>query len=271
MRIGHTLALSLLPALFALGCGSSHDRDGTDAGGTGGDGAIRTDAGGRVDGGPIPGVDAGPRSCGGFAEETCRPDEWCDFPDGSFCGGDDSSGMCRLRPDGCDLLYDPVCGCDGNTYGNECAANSAGVDIASRGECAGTGVPCTNDTPCTGGLVCVGSSCGDVWQCVATTIPCTDDAAPHCGCDGVTFYDSSTCQTQPYAHAGACEDGVSCDARDVLCRALPPDCPMGQVPSISGSCWGPCVDVGECRCAAADECPADYACHGTSSRCGPPV
>jgi hypothetical protein len=268
-----SLRLSLLAAVtaLALGCGSSHDRDGSDAGSGGGDGSIRTDAGGGVDSGPIPGVDAGLRSCGGFAGEACRPGEWCDYPDGSFCGGDDTTGICQPRPEACDLLLDPVCGCDGVTYGNECAANSAGVDIASRGECAGTGVPCTNDMPCTGGMVCVGSSCGEVWQCVGTTRPCTDDAAPHCGCDGVTFYDSSTCQTQPYAYSGPCEDGVSCDARDVLCRALPPECGPGQAPSVSGSCWGPCVDVGYCQCETDDECPADYPCTRAVGRCDPLV
>ncbi|HRZ80756.1 MAG TPA: Kazal-type serine protease inhibitor, partial [bacterium] len=35
-------------------------------------------------------------------------------------------GMCDTKPLGCDDNYSPVCGCDNETYSNECGANSAG-------------------------------------------------------------------------------------------------------------------------------------------------
>lgn len=42
----------------------------------------------------------------------------------------------KISPDAmCTAQYDPVCGCDGKTYGNACNAENAGVTSFTKGAC----------------------------------------------------------------------------------------------------------------------------------------
>eukprot|EP01100_Stratorugosa_tubuloviscum_P015831 TRINITY_DN953_c0_g1_i1.p1 TRINITY_DN953_c0_g1~~TRINITY_DN953_c0_g1_i1.p1 ORF type:complete len:127 (-),score=20.46 TRINITY_DN953_c0_g1_i1:124-504(-) len=45
------------------------------------------------------------------------------------------TGFCKKKPDSCSNNYEPVCGCDGNTYANQCHANLAGVNILKYNAC----------------------------------------------------------------------------------------------------------------------------------------
>lgn len=62
----------------------------------------------------------------------CSAEDYCAFAPGT-CG--DQPGECRFRPEVCTKELRPVCGCDGHTYGNACAAASAGVSVRHQGAC----------------------------------------------------------------------------------------------------------------------------------------
>lgn len=137
------MAALLAASVFSTaGCGddasSSTTPDASERDGDPGPGidAMRPpgDANAPADADPIE-SDAGGGSCGGFSGAVCSPDrEYCNYPEND-CGIADATGTCTIRPELCQPVVSPVCGCDGRDYQNECEAYRAGTDIASIGAC----------------------------------------------------------------------------------------------------------------------------------------
>jgi hypothetical protein len=130
---------------------------------------------------------------------------------------------------------------------------------------------CTASSPCDPIYICFGLSCDDRWECLPhhEPHPCPKDWVPHCGCDGVTFYASSSCADRPYLHIGACGDGANCDPTDLRCNQPEPSCAPGSLASVVNGVYGPCIPFASCRCEYHWECPhrEKYACDRTTWRC----
>ncbi len=97
-----------------------------------------------------------PAACGGFTyppNPACADREFCEQPAGT-CFVADLPGTCQEIPEVCIEIYDPVCGCDGVTYSNECHRQQAQVALDHFGSCEiFPPIQCGTAT-CTGGTVC---------------------------------------------------------------------------------------------------------------------
>jgi len=162
----------------------------------------------------------------------CDEGEYCQFPPGT-CNFTDVVGMCKPIPDGCPDVYEPVCGCDGMTYGNRCEAAMAGVSILHPGECD---LCDRSDPSCGDGQCCwfPPGTCDENGrgECLMVPDACPAISEPVCGCDGMTYgnrceamracvsidYDGECDDNQCDRHDPSCGEGEFCLFRDGTCR-----------------------------------------------------
>jgi hypothetical protein len=150
--------------------GAGGSSTGGRSGGTGGDGAL----------------------CGGFAGLRCPSgNQFCELEPGACLGGADTYGRCLTRPVGCDAIFDPVCGCDKNTYENDCERQRARVSKASDGPCPAACTPgvtnCGADGFCELPVGVCGLDSSASGMCVSQDLVCPLDFDPVCGCDRMTY------------------------------------------------------------------------------------
>jgi hypothetical protein len=187
-----------------------------------------------------------PVVCGGSVGNTCAANQFCKRDEG-VCTTD-AQGVCTPLPLNCQVILDPVCGCDGMTYDNACLANAAGVTVQHEGACqvevacgGTTGVVCDADHFCKRDE----GACATDVQGVCTPLPvhCPATFEPVCGCDGMTYSNSCFADVAGVAvqHDGPCQVGIACGGVN------PATCPQGQF------CKPP---LGQCASGAAGACVA---------------
>ena len=75
------------------------------------------------------------QTCGGPDAIECPEFEICDVSANRTCG-DDLVGECRgVGAISCSTIFEPVCGCDGVTYPNDCLRTVEGVAFFKDGPC----------------------------------------------------------------------------------------------------------------------------------------
>src|SRR5688500_18025891 len=61
---------------------------------------------------------ASTQACGSRGLQSCPSGQFCSWPEAASCGDADAPGQCEAIPSACTRIYQPVCGCDGQTHAN---------------------------------------------------------------------------------------------------------------------------------------------------------
>src|SRR5689334_4016647 len=104
---------------------------------------------------PTPATDQGSATeepmgavCGTRGAAECPAGQVCSYQPGASCGEADGPGRGMVRPATWAPVCKPVCGCDGKTYGNSCAAAAAAVGVGEEGDCKSSMFELTRSVYC---------------------------------------------------------------------------------------------------------------------------
>ena len=73
-------------------------------------------------------------TCGTVAALTCDEGLWCEPRPGS-CGQTNPIGTCVRATNKCPRNFNPVCGCNGRTYSNNCVRRVEKTGLDYAGQC----------------------------------------------------------------------------------------------------------------------------------------
>jgi hypothetical protein len=164
------------------------------------------------------------------------------FCKAEICGS--PAGHCTTIPGACPELFEPVCGCDGRGYTNDCFSDLASVGVAYGGPCrSGAITACAAVQPCPNGQTCIndpraacaGAACSGV--CVAACAEGACGAVP--GDAGLTAGCLSGTQACVANATGTCDAGLcgSCVyTTGSTCDSTTP-CQQGQL-CVPAACAG---------------------------------
>ena len=187
--------------------------------------------------------EGGPIECGPYPGGACDQGRVCD----QVGCTDEARGICVYPQQFCPYELQPVCGCDGRTYGNDCWRVQEAAALDHAGSCAP--LPCGDQAEgCGEGQTCNVIGCGAEAQATCVPYPeCSQEVEMVCGCNGVTYVQDCARIQQGVAlkHTGSCQGDRACSSRPGE------ECPEGQVCNIRS-----CVAGSSGLCVVRpDACP----------------